>query len=198
METSDNGLPAGVVDAVLNRGELARALNKSEPTIDKMVADGMPVLTEGTNGRAYAFQLSDCWRWLKGREQAEATERTIAETAVQQMRLALIGGNDVRDQDRILSPQQRQAAYDAERSFMLTALKRGEQVKRDEVVAAFEEVFIIIRNVLTALPDRLEREAGVHGKALDLAIKVCDGALSEAQSGVQLVASGDAYRQAAE
>lgn len=49
-------LPAGVADAVLNKSQLARALAVSEPTIDRWVADGMPVLSAGTNGRSYEFQ----------------------------------------------------------------------------------------------------------------------------------------------
>jgi phage terminase Nu1 subunit (DNA packaging protein) len=198
MDTGDNGLPAGVVDAVLNRGELARALNKSEPTIDRYIDDGMPCLVEGTNGRAWEFQLSACWTWLQDRDRAEQDKRSVAETAVQQMRLALIGGNDVADADRVLSPKQRQEAYDAERAFMLAALQRADLVRRGDVVEAWEEVFKIFREEMTAFPDRLEREVGLTGKALIMAIELCDNVLAQAEKRIGILTGDAAYRQAAE
>jgi len=198
MDTSETGLPAGVVDAVLNRGELARALNKSEPTIDRYIVDGMPCLVEGTNGRAWEFQLSACWAWLKGRERAESEKRTIAESAVQQMRLALIGGNDLADSDRTLSPRERREAYDAEAAFMMAALQRLDLVRRGDVVEAWEEVFKIFREAMTAFPDRLEREVGLNGKALILAIELCDNVLAEAEKRIGLLAGEPSYKMAAE
>lgn len=198
MDTSETGLPAGVVDAVLNRGELARALGKSEPTIDRYLADGMPYLVEGTNGRSWEFQLSDCWRWLKDRDRAEAAKRSQAEQAVQQMRLALIGGNDVADNDRVLSPRQRQEAYDAERAFMMAALARGDLVRRGDVVEAWEEVFKIFREAMTAFPDRLEREVGLNGKSLTLAIELCDNVLAVAEKRIAGLAEEVSYKQAAQ
>lgn len=198
METSETGLPAGVVDAVLNRGELARALDKSEPTIDRYIADGLPFLVEGTNGRSWQFQLSDCWRWIKARERAETERQGQAALAVQQMRLALIGGSDVDDTDRMLSPKQRQETYEAERAFMLAALHRGDLVRRDDVVNAFEDVFKTLRDSITALPDRLEREMGLSGKALTLCIDICDGALVEAERRVEEMSGGEGLKQAAE
>lgn len=198
METSDNGLPAGVVDAVLNRGDLARALNKSEPTITAWIAEGMPVIREGKNGQPYELQLSACWSWLKARERVEAERTTAAEAAVQQMRLALVGGDDLGGGDRSLSPKERQAEYDAEKSFMLAALQRAALVKQTDIVGVLEDVFLTVRDGVTALPDRLEREAGITGKALDLAIKICDTILSETEDRVRVAAGGRAYREAAE
>lgn len=198
METTDSGLPAGVVDAVLNRRELGQALNVSEPTLDRYRADGMPFLEEGTNGREWQFQLSACWRWLKDRERADADKRSAASQAIQQMRLALIGGSDVDDEERQLSPKQRQEAYDAERAFMMAALARGDLVKKAEVVEAFEQVFMTIRDALTVLPDQLERELGLTPKGIDLAARLCDAALAEAERRMETLAGKDSVRQAAE
>jgi phage terminase Nu1 subunit (DNA packaging protein) len=181
-------LPPGVADAVLNRAQLARALNKSEPTIDRYIADKMPCLTEGTNGRAWEFQLSDCWTWLKRRERDEAARTSQAEEAVQQMRLALIGGNDVDDEVRSLSPRQRKEAYDAEHAFMMAALARGDLVRRADVVDAFEQVFKTLRDAFTVLPD----------KGLDVAIRHCDAALTEAERRVAQLAGNDTMKAAAE
>lgn len=198
MDTSETGLPAGVVDAVLNRGELARALNKSEPTIDRYIVDGMPCLVEGTNGRAWEFQLSACWAWLKGRERAESEKRSVAESAVQQMRLALIGGNDMADGDRLLSPRERREAYDAESAFMMAALQRMDLVRRGDVVEAWEEVFKIFREAMTSFPDRLEREVGLNGKALTLAIELCDDVLAGAEHRIGKLTGDAPYKIAAE
>lgn len=198
MDTTDTGLPAGVEDAVLNRSQLARALNKSEPTISAWIGEGLPYITEGTNGRAYEFQLSACWRWMKLREKTDNDRQEAAEAAVRQMRLALIGGTDPDDGRGALSPKEQRDLYDAERAYMLTALQRGEQVKRAEMIAVLEDVFLIVRDSVTALPDRLEREAGITGKALDLAIGVCDSILVEAQKAVEQQMTGEAFKEAAE
>ena len=56
----------------LNKSQLARALNVSEPTVDRWIGDGMPVLSAGTNGRSYEFQLSECFAWRKAREAERA------------------------------------------------------------------------------------------------------------------------------
>ncbi len=197
MDTSDNGLPDGVADAVLNRAQLARALNKSEPTITSWIGEGLPFITEGTNGKAYEFQLSECWRWMRERERALADADAAAEASVRQMRLALVGGTDAHG-DGGLSPKDRRELYEAEKSYMLTALQRGDLVKRGDVVSMLEDVMLTIRDIITSVPDRLEREAGVTGKPLDLSIKVCDEALSAAQRRIEEQATGAAYREAAE
>ncbi len=44
-------LPAGVPDAVLNKRELSDFFGISLPTLDAWIADGLPALVEGTNGR---------------------------------------------------------------------------------------------------------------------------------------------------
>lgn len=198
MDVTETGLPAGVEDAVLNRAQLARALNKSEPTITAWLADGLPFITEGTNGRAWEFQLSACWRWMKEKEKAESDRQSAAEASVRQMRLALIGGTDVDEGRSGLSPKEQRELYDTERSYMLTAMTRGDLVKRSDVVAILEDVFLTVRDGVTSLPDRLEREAGVSGKAIDLAIRICDGILVEAQKRVHGQVTGDDIRDAAE
>lgn len=198
MDVTETGLPAGVEDAVLNRAQLARALNKSEPTITAWIAEGLPFISEGTNGKAWEFQLSACWRWMREREKAESDRSSAAEAAVRQMRLALIGGTDVDAARAGLSPKEQRELYDAERAFMLTSLQRGDLLKRGEMVSVLEDVFLIIRDGVTALPDRLEREAGVRGKAIELAIEVCDRLLVEAQKRIAAQVTGEAFKEAAE
>lgn len=196
----ETSLPEGIDDAVVNRAQLARALGKSEPTIDRFIGDGMPVLTEGTNGRSYEFQLSACYGWVVERDRSANAVKEAAERAVDQLRLVLVGGNGlVGDEEASLSPRARQEIYDAERAFMLVALQRRQLVNRNDVVEGFEQIFRIVRDALTALPDRLEREAGLSGKAIELAVNSCDGALAEMHREIERRAD-DALteRQAAE
>ena len=198
MVSADVGLPPGVEDVVLNRAQLASALNKSEPTITAWLREGLPFISAGTNGKSYEFQLSECWRWVQGKEAEAESRRTSADAAVMQMRLALVGGSELDAHEVSLSPKARRELYDAEQAFMTTALQRQALVKLPEVVSMLEDVLLTVRDAVTALPDRLEREAGLTGKPLDLAITICDQVLAEAQKRIEQQATGAAYRDAAE
>lgn len=172
-------LPDGVVDAELNRGQLARAFGVSEPTIDRWIGDGMPVLEQGTNGRSYKFLLSACWQWKAERDDAETQATEAGERAVQQMRLALIGG-EVGDGERGLSPKQRTELYEAEYKWSQAARARGELAYTAAVDELFEEVFTTIRDAVVSLPDRLQRESGLSNRQVEKAVTACDDALDEA------------------
>lgn len=198
MVSTDVGLPPGVEDVVLNRAQLASALNKSEPTITAWLREGLPFISAGTNGKSYEFQLSDCWRWVQAKEAEAEARRTSADAAVMQMRLALVGGTEADPDELNLSPKQRRELYEAEQAFNVTAEARQALVKRQEVVGMLEDVLLTVRDAVTALPDRLEREAGLTGKPLDLAITICDQVLAEAQKRMEQQATGAAYRDAAE
>lgn len=198
MDSADTGLPPGVADVVLNRAELASALNKSEPTITAWQREGLPFITAGTNGRSYEFQLSACWKWVQAKEREAEQRRSAVDAAVTQMRLALVGGTEADPAEASLSPKQRKELYDAEQAFMGAALSRQALVKRPEVVSMLEDVLLTVRDSVTALPDRLEREAGLTGKALELAISICDQVLMEAQKRIEEQATGTAYKAAAE
>lgn len=174
----DGALPDGVSDAVLNRSQLARALNTSENTIDRWMGDGMPVLEAGTNGRSYKFQLSACYAWRQLKDRERAAEDRQAEDAVRQMRLALIGGSGG-DEERGLSAKERAAIYEAEVSWLKLARERGEVVPAQEVTDLLDDVFSIIRSALDAMPDRLARDAGLTGRQVEQAIQTGDDLLGE-------------------
>lgn len=173
-----HALPEGVADAVLNRSQIARALNVTEPTVDRMIDEGMPVAQEGGNGRAYEFQLSECWNWKCERDDAKRSADEQNERAVQQMRLALIGGT-TGENERALSPKERGEIYDAEHKYMAAAAARGELIPRGNVIDMLEDVFATVRDALGTLPDRLQRECGLDGAQVESAIRACDDALNE-------------------
>ena len=178
-------LPDGVDDIVLNRGQMARALNVSEPTIDRWIVDGLPVLEGGGGGgRPYKFQLSACWSWKCARDDDERIATAEAERAVQQMRLALVGGS-VGDQERAFSAKQRSELYAAEYHWMQAARARGQLTPIERVEDLLEEVFSLVRDAVVALPDRLQRECNLDGRQVEKAVTACDDLLSEAHRKMQ-------------
>lgn len=172
-------LPVGVVDAILNRGQLARALDTSEVTIDRWIADGMPVHQVGGNGKSYQFLLSACWAWKRARDDSEAAATEQSERAVQQMRLALVGGT-IGESERALSPRQRAELYEAEYRWSQAAKARGELTSVKAVEDLLEDVFATVRDSIVALPDRLQRELNLQNRQAEKAVIACDAALDEA------------------
>lgn len=59
----------------VNRSGLAKSMGKSLPTIDRWVAEGMPVVQRGARGVEWIFDLPDVIRWYGER----ATEQAAGE-----------------------------------------------------------------------------------------------------------------------
>ena len=85
-------LPKTVDDVVLNRDDLAQAMGVSINTVSQWIGNGMPVLQEGGNGKAYELRLSQCWAWRQATQAAEERRSAEISKAVQAMRLELVGG----------------------------------------------------------------------------------------------------------
>lgn len=171
-------LPKDVVDAVLNKSQLARALNVSEPTIDRWIADGMPVLSAGTNGRSYEFQLSECYAWRKAREAERKAEDDAAERAVQEMRLALVGGK-AGTSEQALPPRERRELYAAEREYMNMAQQRGELVRFDDMVDVLDSVLSAVRAGLEAMPDRIGRELSLTTPQVLVVVRLAEDIMDD-------------------
>ncbi|MBD8894030.1 DUF1441 family protein [Roseibium litorale] len=172
-------LPRGVKDAVVNRAQLAEAFNTTEPTIDRMRRDGMPVLEEGSNGRSYQFQLSDCYAWKMAREsEKRAAEEQVADS-VRQLRMELLGGDHNETAEQLFSPKQRKELYEAEHAYNKLAAMRGDLVPRGEVEGLFNKVFDLVRKAVNGMPDRLSRDAGLTGRQAEQAVAVADDILGE-------------------
>lgn len=171
-------LPQGVADAVLNKSQVARALNVSEPTIDRWITDGMPVLSAGTNGRSYEFQLSECYAWRKAREADRKAEDDAAERAVQEMRLALVGGK-AGTTEQALPPRERRELYAAEREYMNMAQARGELVRFDDMVDVLDGVLSAVRAGLESMPDRIGRELSLTTPQVLVVVRLADDIMDE-------------------
>ncbi|PLW79080.1 terminase small subunit [Cohaesibacter celericrescens] len=177
-------LPDGVDDVVLNREMLADALQVSPPTIDTYRKSGMPVITEGSNGRSYEFQLSACFAWISERKDIERSEDEQRKAAVRQMSLALLG-KDESDPHAGLTEKQKKDLFAAEREYMALARERGEMMMRSSVVNMMIEVLQVYRDGLGILPDRLARECGLKPDQVEKAAAACDAMLQESADKVE-------------
>jgi hypothetical protein len=177
-------LDDSVPDGVVSKKALASAFNTSTNTIDKWVQHGMPVENEGGNGQSYEFQLSHCWAWYHARN-AEQKERQDQESAaVRAMQLALTGGQLGEGIDS-LSPKEKREVIETQMAYEQFELARGSMIPKEEFLALLDGVFVPIRDGITTLPDRLERECDLDGNTVERAVIICDETLSEAQQRIR-------------
>lgn len=182
-------LPPGVPDALVNKKLLAVALDVSTTTIDAWLVgppdQRIPWVTMGTNGRSYEFRLSVAYAWRQARDAAEATDRRLAEDAVAQLRLELLGGAQGDRARATLSPKDQKEALAVEKEFMLAARLRRDLIQAQDAVVAFEAVFSAIRDGLDAMPDVLARELALDGAGVEKAQNILDDVLREARAAVE-------------
>ena len=159
-------LPDGVPDAVLNKGEVADFFGVSLPTVDAWIRDGMPVSSKGTNGQAWEFRAGHCWAWRQAREDDQRTRSKEAQAAIAAMRLQLVGG-EAGDSIRALPPRERRDIYEVEAAHRRLMEVSNRLIDRDQVRDEIEQMLSLVRDAVTSLSDRMEREAGLTGAAIE-------------------------------
>tara|TARA_R110002020_G_scaffold474099_2_gene704511 strand:- start:13766 stop:14422 length:657 start_codon:yes stop_codon:yes gene_type:complete len=173
-------LPEEIADEVMNRGQIARALNVSEPTITTWIGEGLPVLTKGGNGLAYEFQLSHCYAWRMHRKSGEERQRAAADESAAQMRMLFQNmDGDVAEDHAEWSPKQIREASLAELERMRAAEARGDLVRSDRVLRLLEEMLTTIRQTVMTLPDYAEQEFGLSARQSDQMQGRCEDLLVE-------------------
>jgi hypothetical protein len=160
-------LPEGVPDAKLNKSDVAQFFGVSLPTIETWLRDGMPWVAEGTNGRAWEFQASQVWAWRQAIIASEETRSAEAQAAIEAMRLKLIGGQ-AGDTLRALPPKERQQIYDVELAHRRLMAESNRLIQRDVVLEHLQDLLSLTRDAVTSLSDRLEREANLNGKQIEI------------------------------
>lgn len=146
---------------VVNKHELAKLLEKSLPTIDRMIEDGMPVLKGGSNGVPYEFDANAVVAWLEEVARKEAELTAEKERQLAQLQLGLTGGVAGDSAPIGLTAKQRIEAMQAEMLADKLARDRGALMPVEEVEAEFEAVFGLLRQRLLSQGSSLQRLAGL-------------------------------------
>lgn len=174
----DYPLPEGVEDVVMNREELADALATSVNSVSAWINAGMPVLQEGGNGKAYELQLSHCWAWRQAKRREEDLRSDQVKRAQAALRLALVGGESG-DSIEALDPKTRREIIAAQREQEAFQRDRNQLLKREDVQECLVELLAMVRDVMEAAPDRVERVVDLPPKAVDELVGICDGIVEE-------------------
>ena len=172
-------LPDGMPDDVMTLGELAQALDISEPTIKRYIQRGMPVASHGGNGRAYEMRLSECWAWKNWVDREEVERRRKVSETIGQMRMLFRNDQDQEPGGEHMSARQIAEESDAEIKRLKAAQLRGELLPTDRVRDALERALVGFRNGMITLPDFAEIELGLGPEDVDKLQSWVDGVLND-------------------
>ena len=170
-------LPDDVDDVSVNRAQLAAAMAVSENTLTKWLAQGMPVETEGGNGKEYVFQLADCYAWRMDRDDRLRLDRARADQAAHQLALAFLNQAEDGDESPHLTAREIGEQADAEIKRLKAAQLRGELVSAPRMASLLEDLLAAFRNAVTTIPDFAEMEFGLGPREVDKLQSRCDGLL---------------------
>ncbi|WP_406720712.1 hypothetical protein RPE78_12280 [Thioclava litoralis] len=173
-------LPDTVEDQIVNRTQLARALNKTEPIISKYLDQGMPVVARGSNGQSYEFRLSECYAWKMWRDGETQRRFEASERASAQMSLLFRNDEDADPNEQVLTAAQIAEEADADYKRSRAAEARGDLVRRARMQALVDDVLTIFRNSMMSLPDYAEVEFGLEPLQVDKLQRRCDEVLVQA------------------
>ena len=181
-------LPEGIDDAVLNRSQLAVAMQVSDNTISKFLSRGMPCLSQGGNGKDYEFQLSHCYAWRMSEDAEAAAKKAKGDDVARQM--ALVFRNDdeeIEDSAPVLTAKEIKEESEADYARNKAAESRRELVRRHRVDELFESVLIEFRTQITTLVDFAEMEFSLTPDQVEKMQTRCDSTLVQARVNLQSV-----------
>lgn len=144
---------------IVNKRELARAAAVSEPTVDRWIADGCPVIRGGSNGVPYQFDLREVLDWRRAIEAEAEAEAERRQGEIRQLELEITGGAAAESDAVQLSAKDRSAVYDAELKSIRLRREMGELLTLDEVERDYAAMLGLLRLRLLALPHSLARQA---------------------------------------
>lgn len=150
----------------------------SEPTIKRMIdADPeFPVLSRGTNGRAWEFDLQAAWQYIRSCQEREEAKARAHREAVAQLGFDLLGqGALVEDVEVLtLSPQEQNAALNAEYLRTKMAEKRRTLVPVSEIAAGLSEDLVFISDFGRAFSGRCAKRATFSREQMNVIDQVMD------------------------
>ncbi|BAQ69433.1 hypothetical protein NHU_02281 [Rhodovulum sulfidophilum] len=179
-------LPEGVEDTAMNRAQIARALDVSDNTISKWIAQGMPVLEEGGNGREYAFSPADCYAWRRHRDAETRAAKAAADRSASQLAMAFrnLDEEDANASAGLTAKQIAEEA-DADYRYQRAAEQRGELTRTARVRDLFEDMLVEFRRTITTLVDYCEMEFSLDPEETAKLEARCDGALVRARGNLE-------------
>ena len=137
---------------LVNKRELAKVMGVSEPTVESWLDDGLPVVSKGSNGVAYQFDVEAVKAWKVAREDAARSEVERRQQSLFGDGERLAPAGNARDVREML---------EAERVAMALSAQRREHIPRQEVEDDYKAVFGLFRQHVLALDSALTRSAGL-------------------------------------
>lgn len=178
-------LPEGIEDAILNRSQIAAALQVSENTITKWMGapeNPMPVDEQGGNGREYRFCLADCYAWRMDRDETDRAEKERGDTAAAQLAMHFRNlGDEGEAAPTTLTARQIKEESDADYARNKAAELRGSLVRVDRVRDMIEDVLGQFRVTMVTMADFCEMEFGLSPEEVDRLQKRNDEVLVQAR-----------------
>lgn len=182
-------LPQGVPDADVNQADLALGMNVTTNTVGKWVSrsvlasewaddDGIPVIEQGSMGRAYVIRLSHAWAWRQRSEDRREKKAAAARHAAELLQARALG-LDIEQPEATIDPVTRRKLAEADIMWQRASALRRKLVELDEMTEMLEDVCVTIRNGIEAMPDRLERELGLKPEEVDMVERIGTDILAE-------------------
>jgi phage terminase Nu1 subunit (DNA packaging protein) len=191
-------LPDGIEDEVINRGQLATALDVSEPMISKYLEQGLPVLSRGSNGQSYEFRPSECYAWKMARDAELRGKKMRADRAAAQLSLLFRNEADPEDPTRpIMTAAERSSEAKADYDYNRASELRGELVRANKVRELFETILSEFRTQIVSLVDFAEMEFGLTAEQVRKLEVRCDATLIQARHEFSAVAPGEVSKLSA-
>lgn len=153
----------------LNKSEIAQFFEVSLPTVESWIRRGCPVVERGSRGKAWVLDALDVAKWR-------------------------FEGDEEEEQDcepEKLQPIDRKAWYESEIKRRSLQVQDRELYQREEVLRTLTTTFAVFTEQVRAVPDRMEREAGITGEQAALCELVIDTQLAEAKKKILEAIQGE-------
>ena len=173
-------LSEAVEDTLMNKLELAAFFGVNRNTIDAWQREGMPFVSEGTNGLKWQFQLSHCFAWSENRSRVKIEGHL--------RNRAIIEAHNLSDTNEIpsgLSAKQMKELLEVQKALDDLRETRSNLVPRGDVQEGFEFIMAMFRDGVVSLSDRLEREVGLQGADLERVDEITDQWLNASEAHIE-------------
>jgi phage terminase Nu1 subunit (DNA packaging protein) len=161
-----------------NKGELARVLKMSIPTLNALIAEypDFPIVARGDNGVAWQFDVAEVVRFLRARREAEQRAAEHKRELFDQLTLPIEGPTTPSaDGSGPLTPAQRLSLARARRQERELALETGFLISTAELRPVLQGTMARLGRFLDTLPGQLGRQCGLG----DDVIRVMRGSIED-------------------